>query len=424
VNSGPYNRVLVGSVRDSRAPVWFWAALALGIALRIYLVIFTEGTYDVANWEKHARGVNELGLFDYYRSTPKANHPPVILEVESFLWRAAQVSGIPFRVLLRAPFAFLDVATALLLLVLLSFHRRRFVLVAIYWLNPLSLIFSAYHGNTDSSVAFFLLLAVWLLSREKIAASAIAVGVGVWIKLPGLVAVLAFLFYLQKWRQRLLFVCVLAIVALVGYSPALLHPDVIARNVFGYHGGLLQTTAGVPAWGSRVLFFSIIAPPDKWPEYLHPPVVFFLLHNWQIAVVCSVILSFLRRSRRSIPELGATIAMIYVVIYGLSDYWAFQYFAWSLPFWFFLPTWFFLGATLVASAYIYSLYWTLCGNGWLLGKWDFIGNPSWPGFVLIFRNLAVLFFFVCACVFLIVAIWNQCAALWKKSRETTGPSRR
>jgi hypothetical protein len=67
--------------------------------------------------------------------------------------------------------------------------------------------------------------------------------------------------------------------------------------------------------------------------------------------------------------------MLYVVVYGFSDSWAFQYFAWSLPFWFFLPPWFFVSAIALGTAYIYSLYWFVCGNAWLLGKWDFY-RPS------------------------------------------------
>lgn len=398
-----------------RAPAWFWLVIALGAAIRFYLVVFTEGTADVANWEEHARGVNELGLFGYYQSTPKANHPPVILEAESLLWRAAQVSGIPFRILLRAPFAVLDLVAAFVLLNLLHFQRWRFLLVAIYWLNPLSLIFSAYHGNTDSAVGFSLLLAVWLLLRGKIISSALALGIGFWIKLPGFLALPAFFFYLERWRQRLVFVLATAAVALVGYAPIFLRPNVVAANVFAYHGGMLQTLGGVPAWGSRVLFFSLIAAPDKWPEYLQAPVVWWLRHNWQVAVVLAAGLAWLRRSHhRSLPQLCATIAMIYFVVYGLSDYWAFQYFAWSLPFWFFLSPWLFVPGVLVASAYIYSLYWTLCGNPWLLGQWDFIGHRYWPEPVILFRNAAVLFFLLCACAFLLATLWKELSALVRK----------
>ena len=404
-----------------RAPNWFWLAMAVGLAIRIYLAVFTEGTYDVGIWEQHARGVSELGLFDYYHSNPKANHPPFILEVESLLWRTAQASEIPFRILLRIPFALLDAASAMLLLNLLSFHRWCFALVAAYWLNPLALILSGYQGNTDSAVAFFLLLCVWLLSKGQVAAGAVAVGASLWIKLPGVLAIPALVFYLQGWRRRLIFIFLIGIVALIGYFPALVRdPTVIALTVFGYHGRLLQTSAGVPVWGLRVLFFSIIAAPGKWPEYFQAPVLFLLQHSWQIAVACCLGIGLLRPSRHSIAALSATIAVVYLPIYGLTDYWAFQYFAWSLPFWFFLRPWFFVPAISVSSAYIYSLYWTLCGKGWLLGKWDFAGNLYWPGTVLIFRDLAVLFFFVCACGYLIAALWQPLSRVCLRKTSTAG----
>ena len=70
--------------------------------------------------------------------------------------------------------------------------------------------------------------------------------------------------------------------------------------------------------------------------------------------------------------------MAYAILFGFSDYWAFQYFAWGLPFWFFLPRWFFIPAIVLASAYVYFLYAYLCGNLWLLGVWEFDGHPQWP----------------------------------------------
>src|SRR6476620_6079104 len=146
-----------------RPGVWFWVIIALGAALRFYLVVFTDGTQDVEIWERHARDVRDQGLIGYYHVDPSANHPPFISEVESLLLRAGEAAGIPFRILLRAPFALLDAGTTFLLL--LGPCRWRFVVAAAYWLNPLSIIFSAYHGNTDSAVAFFLALCVWLLSQ-------------------------------------------------------------------------------------------------------------------------------------------------------------------------------------------------------------------------------------------------------------------
>jgi hypothetical protein len=53
-------------------------------------------------------------------------------------------------------------------------------------------------------------------------------------------------------------------VGFIAYVPALLQdPEIIWENVFGYRAQILHTTAGVPAWGPRVLLFSIVASPPN-----------------------------------------------------------------------------------------------------------------------------------------------------------------
>jgi hypothetical protein len=399
-----------------RPGAWFWFIVVAGALARIYLVVFTEGTYDAGLWQLHAMRISGMGLLDYYHSTTNANHPPLIFLFGVRVWRIADSTGIPFPVLFRAPFACLDAVSALLLLKLLRCHPERVLLTAAYWINPLSILLSAYQGNTDSAVAFFLLLSVWLLSKRRVAFAAITIGLSLWIKLPGILAVPAIVFYLRTWRARFVFISVAAAVAVVGYFPWLIQdPAIIATNVLGYHGRMLQTQAGVAAWGPRVIFFSVIASPDEWPEQLQPPVVWFLQHNWQIGLVLAFGLILLRQSRRSVRGLCVTIAMAYVVLCGVTDYWAFQYFAWSLPFWFYLRPWFFVTATAVVTAYLYSLYWTLCGNPWLLGRWDFAAHLEWPTSVIFFRNIAVLFFAISASVFLIGALVDQ-IAWWRRRR--------
>ena len=82
----------------ARPGIWFWLLIALGAVLRFYLVVFTDGTQDVAIWERHARDVRDHGLIGYYHGDPSANHPPFISEVESLLLRASDATGIPFRI--------------------------------------------------------------------------------------------------------------------------------------------------------------------------------------------------------------------------------------------------------------------------------------------------------------------------------------
>ena len=386
----------------SRHGIWFWLVIVLGAALRFYLVIFTEGTQDVAIWERHARDVRDHGLIGYYHVDPSANHPPFISEVESLLLRTSDATGISFRILLRAPFALLDLGTTLLLLVLLCECRWRFVAAAAYWLNPLSIIFSAYHGNTDSAVAFFLLLCVLFLSGQKFVAAAIGIGISLWIKLPTVLAIPAFVFFLPNWRKRFQFLLIGGVVGLATYIPALLHDSAILwKNVFGYRAQILHTTAGVPTWGPRVLLFSIIASPQSWPVASRAPILFFLENSWLIALALALLITWLRRNEQSVSGLCGTIAMIYIVVLALSDGFSFQYFAWSLPFWFFLPRWFFIPAIVLVSAYIYFLSAYLCGNPWLLGIWDFNGHPEWPLAIVAIRNVAYLLFCAGAISFVI-----------------------
>jgi hypothetical protein len=97
----------------------FWFAIAIGAALRIYCVLCTTGTSDMADWEDHAQQVVNRGLIGYYHANSFANHPPLISKVAGFILQISALTHIPFRILFRAPFAILDAGNALLLFLLL-----------------------------------------------------------------------------------------------------------------------------------------------------------------------------------------------------------------------------------------------------------------------------------------------------------------
>jgi glycosyl transferase family 87 len=386
----------------------FWAALFIGAVLRFYCLIFTNGTSDMEDWEDHATQVRDRGLIGYYHANEYANHPPFMSEAGALILRTSAAIHIPFRILFRALFALVDAGNAWLLFVLLPRNRSRFVATACYWLCPAAIIISSYHGNTDTAVAFFLLLSIWLAAKKQTAASGAAFGAGLWIKLPGVLSLPALLTFFRSWRPRGLFLLAAAGAALLTYLPAfILDYKIVWTNVFGYRGLILQTASGVPLWGPSVLLFSTVAPIQSWPDKYLRAALFILEQSWSIAIVAMFVLSWLRRHCNSPTEVCATIAMAYVALLGFSDYWAFQYFAWSLPFWFFLPRRFSIPAVSLTSAYVYSLHWLFTGNGWLLGKWDFLGHPNLPLIVLTLRDVTVLFFFVSACLFLICAARRQ-----------------
>ena len=357
------------------------------------------------DWEDHATQVRDRGLIGYYHANSFANHPPLISEASALLLRISTATHIPFRILFRTPFAILDAGNALWLFLLLPENRWRLLATACYWLSPAAIIISSYHGNTDSAVPFFILLSIWLATKKRTILSGAAFGAGFWVKLPGILAFPALLILFRSWRIRILFVLAVLGTAAITYLPALIEDyRILWTNVFGYRGLILQTANGTPLWGPSVLLFSTFVPMQAWPEKFLRGLLFFLERSSQIAIAVTLILTWLRKDRHLPQEVCATIGMSYAVLFGFSDYWAFQYFAWGLPFWFFLRWWFSIPAIVFTSAYLYSLHSFFCGNPWLLGSWDFGGHPALPFFIMILRDLTVAFFFVSACLFLIMVM--------------------
>ena len=391
--------------------VVFWIAILIGAALRLYCVGFTDGTGDMDDWEDHAQQVHDRGLIGYYHANSFANHPPFMSEAGSVILQISTATHVPFRVLFRGLFALVDVGNALLLFKLLAGDQRRFLATAIYWISPASILLSSFHGNTDCAVAFVLLLSTRLITKRHTIGSGVGFGTGLWIKLPGILVFPAFMTFLRTWRERIIFASAAAVAALATYLPALIQDyKIVWTNVFGYRGLILQTSTGIPFWGPSVLIFSTVAPIEAWPEKLLRPTLFVLEQSWYIAIAAMLLLIWLRRNRRAPAELGATIAMAYVILLGFSDYWAFQYFAWSLPFWFFLPWRFSIPAISLTSAYLYTLHSLFCGSMLLRGSWDFAAHPALPFSILCIRDLTVIFFLISAFAFLIAAFRPQPAS--------------
>jgi hypothetical protein len=411
VTNDPSNQLDPATVLPRRAFLEsagaFWTAIIVGAALRIYCIAFTNGTGDMDDWEDHATQVRDRGLIGYYHANTFANHPPFMSEASASLLRLSTATHIPFRILFRTPFAILDGANAFLLFLLLPQNRWRFVATACYWLSPAAIIISSYHGNTDTAVPFFILLSIWLATKQRTILSGAGFGAGFWVKLPGILGLPALLLLFQNWRARIVFLLAGFITASITYLPALIQDyRIVWTNVFGYRGLILQTAGGMPLWGPSVLLFSTFVPMQAWSEKYLNVVLFLLERSPLIAIAAVLILTWFRKDRHLPQQVCATIGMSYAILFGFSDYWAFQYFAWSLPFWFFLRWWFSVPAAALTGAYLYSLHWLFCGNPWLLGGWNFAGQPTLPVFPMILRDLAVAFFFVSAWAFLFLA-WRR-----------------
>jgi hypothetical protein len=384
--------------RFRRPGPWLWLAVALGAGARAWLVLGTGGTLDVDVWAGHAWEINQKGLIGYYHGGEYIfNHPPLMGEIFSRFYVLAARMDIPFAVFLRAPFALLDLGTAALILKLLEGDPRRWVLFAAYWLLPLAIIFSSYHGNTDSALAFFLMGAVILVSRDRAWAAGALLGVGLWIKFPAVLAVPALVFGFASWNDRIRFLAATGLVGIASYLPALWQDaPVVIDSVFLYPGLQIQTPAGIQVWGTQLFYPDAESLPESWRAGFESARRMLYLSNTWICLLPIGFLAWARRESRSPLEIAGNVGAGYVVFHGLTNFWAWQYLAWALPLWLVAGRRFALPSLVATTAYVYGLDVWLTGSFLLNGSWDFIGKAHWPEWLLVVRNGTCLFFFASA----------------------------
>jgi hypothetical protein len=360
---------------------WLWLALTLGAGLRLYCVVWTEGTFDVAIKQHHGTQIGRLGLLGWYRAAEVFNHPPLMGEFFAGLVRLADFSGAPFRVLLRAPFALLDLATALLLWRLLRERPERWLVLAAYWLHPLAVLFSSYHGNTDSALPFFTLAALLLASGGRPLAAGVALGLGFWVKLPILVAAPALCFAFADWPARARFAACAALVGCATYLPAFAaEPALLIERIAGYGGSDVVTPGGIAIWGvAHTLRFAGTAFAAS-------------LETWNTAICWLPLLAhaWWRRGRAEPRELAASVAASFIILYAFTSFWAWQYLAWAVPFFFCLGRGFAAASVIVLGGYVYGAYWFFTGSAGLLGRWDVVHPTEFPALLLALRDASVL----------------------------------
>lgn len=384
-----------------RAGTWFWLALAFGVALRAALVVGTEGTFDVAIKLHHGNQVDRVGVLGWYRMAEVFNHPPLMGELFAAMQRVATATGWPFAAVLRAPFALLDLATGGLLLLAFAGSSWRYVLCAAYWLHPLAILMSAYHGNTDSAVAFAMLAAIVAAGRGRPRLAGAALGLGLWVKLPVVLALPLLLLAQRSTRARLEFAGVAAAVAVLGYLPALAQePLLLLRRIAGYGGSPLETPAGAAIWGwahtLRLVGSGLAAFAER--------------ANTVLCLAPILALAWLRRAHASAPALGATLAGSLLAFYALTSFWAWQYLAWCVPFLLFLDPRVSGWLALVLGGYVYAAYAFLTQSALLVGHWNIASHEPFPLGLIALRDLAVLSCLVIALASLVVA--------WRARRES------
>jgi 4-amino-4-deoxy-L-arabinose transferase-like glycosyltransferase len=338
-----------------------WVALAAASLLKLYLALTTAGTIDAAGFADHLAKIEQLGGLGAYRVRGAFdnpfNSPPFMIHALRAMGWLAQTTHLPFPFWLRLPSILADAGSFLITSRMLA---RLWPARDLTWplllvaLSPVSIMLSGYHGNTDSLMIFFVLLAVYLCERGSSAwAVGLAFGAALNIKAVPLMFAPAVLLYFPHARRRLKFLSAAIGLWLTASLPYVLQdPLLVARTVFGY-----ESIYGHWGW----TYFLARLLPDTL-AYAHPPHDVIGPHAVYATVGKCVLLAlivassfWMNRRGRKVPlfiQCGLLIALFLTLTPGFGS----QYLVWLMPWIAVLAVWTMLAYQLAAASYLFFGY--------------------------------------------------------------------
>ena len=216
-------------------------AAAAALIAKVALSARSRGTVDVAYWERFLVDITASGG-DVYVRNELFNHPPFMIHFLRAVGALAAWTGAPFAFCLRLPGILADVGTVAVIWRLrdsLAPARVHPVVIVLLALAPAALMISGHHGNTDSLMIFFVVLAVLLAERHAAGWPAgIALGMAMCVKMPAAIFLPTFVLSRRPWPRRVALLGAVATTVGVASMPYLRgHVALIAQHVLAYRGG-------------------------------------------------------------------------------------------------------------------------------------------------------------------------------------------
>jgi len=329
------------------------AVAAIAFLAKVWLALRTYGTNDVYTYERFGLWSQYLGV-ELYKVAPDLNHPPSMLHFLSGLLRLSDFTHLPFHFWLRFCGIAADVGS-LWLVWRIAGVRIATLLIAI---SPINILISGFHGNTDSVMIFFVLLAVWLAGyRDRTALAGAMFGLAFCIKIAPAIAAPVLLFWLPDWRRRAKFCGAAAAVVMAGWSPFLFEdPAAVIHQVFGY-----RSSYGL--WGVSWLLRQLAV---AWPATWRLDLIYSQI-GAVLVLLGVAFLSYDMSRMRKRPSLYAQAGMAFLFFFVFTGGFAVQYLVWLTP-WIAelggIPVALFVATGSVFLLVVYN-YWTL-GAPWYL----------------------------------------------------------
>jgi hypothetical protein len=356
----------------------------LGLAARLLLAFFYYGTGDVTVWE-HYSTYWERGLSPY-DEVGKYNYFPLWFWGFSFVTFINKALNLPYSFIVKIPFILTDLAT--LIIIVKACGRMKIgakgtlLAAGAFFLNPVSILISGYHGQFCNMSVMFAMLA-WYFAVFKRGSwflmSAVMMSVSVAVKHFTVILVPVIAFIQDKIHKKILVFLIAPLCALIAITPYFIRdPQLVINSILKYNLG-----AGYWGWSGvivrSVLFITgVDLAQQGWFEYLS-------YFNYFLYAGIMIGSFFMVKYYKAIDSL----AIVFLLFYVFTTQIAPQYSVWIIPFAVFRRGKYFYAYTITATVQLVAFYY--CHHRWFWNE-PFVG--FFAGHVskvfIIFRHLTWL----------------------------------
>ncbi|MGI8889287.1 MAG: glycosyltransferase 87 family protein [Chthoniobacterales bacterium] len=334
-------------------------AAVVALLVKSIIAWHSFGTNDVVTFYLFSKVLIEHGLGWTYQNVILFNHPPLtayFLELLQYLQRIPilQANGISFPFLLRLPGVLADFIAVLVLLRFKSQDARLYLptwALVLFALNPLSIMVSGFHGNTDSIMVMFLVVSVYFASRERPLLCGLFLALSTQVKIAPLLFAPVLFFYWWQRGSALRFSIPFTLTSLLLWSePLLFFPRLFLHNVVSYssYWGIWGFSYLLRMTGrqefSRVSFFGLAHSQDA------------VMQICKIIIVAIVLTVAWRRRKTDSAGLRDSLAYAWLAFFIFAPGVCVQYLIWCAPFFLFLSPGFYACVMISSSIFAFAFY--------------------------------------------------------------------
>lgn len=217
---------------------WFLLAALAATGAKLLIAWNTIGTNDTVVFFLFGRELSIHGLAETYRRVILFNHPPLVAYYLRAIYDLSNLyffthNNITFAFLLRLPGVIADLVSSLVVWKLadaMGDRRPPFWALLLFALNPISLMISGFHGNTDSVMVMFLVIACLTTARQQPILCGLFLGLSWQVKIVPLLFIPVFALFWHNRRQLRPFIAAfLVTTVLLALEPLIFSPSLTPR---------------------------------------------------------------------------------------------------------------------------------------------------------------------------------------------------